>query len=370
VVTATLRQVGIAIGPGTAVDTSEGFPPTYYPGTANPAEAQAVTVSLGQELSLQLTLVAARMARVSGTVVGSDGRPAAGAMVLMRSGTGAAAMMTMLNGRVAPDGSFNVTNVPPGEHIIDIRPQPRGPNTPIEFASLPVTVANEDISGLRITTGGGATARGRVIFEGSAPRTGGFGPLTVFAQSSDPQQFMGAVMMGGPTMNNGTVGDDGSFILDGISGSVLFRAATPPAWTLKSVTIDGEDVTDVPLDTNGVRTIPDVRVVLTDRLTEIAGGVTNDRGNAVKEFVVIILPEEMKTGSAAMRYIRTVRPDQDGRFRVRGLPPGAYLVAASASLEQGQEWDPEVQARLRDVARRMSLTEGQSVALDLRLTSL
>ncbi len=42
------------------------------------------------------------------------------------------------------------------------------------------------------------------------------------------------------------------------------------------------------------------------------------------------------------RYTRVVRPDQQGRFETRGLPPGNYLAAAVESLEQGGQWDPGV----------------------------
>ena len=58
-------------------------------------------------------------------------------------------------------------------------------------------------------------------------------------------------------------------------------------------------------------------------------------------------PEEPSTGTAAVRVTRTVRPDQ----------------------EQGREWDPEFQSRVRDVARSLTLREGQSIALDLKLAS-
>ena len=166
---------------------------------------------------------------------------------------------------------------------------------------------------------------------------------------------------------DGTVADDGSFELGGVTGSVLFRAATPPDWTLKSVTIDGEDMTDVPYQFKGAQGLSDVVIVLTDKLTEVSGGVTDDRGRALTDYVVVLLPSEEKEGAAAMRFTRTVRPDQQGSYRVRGLPPGRYRVAAVESLEEGREWDPEFQGRLRDAGRGVTLTEGQSLSLDLKM---
>ena len=134
------------------------------------------------------------------------------------------------------------------------------------------------------------------------------------------------------------------------------------------MTIDGEDMTDVPYEFKGAQSLSDVHIVLTDKLTEVSGSVTDDRGRPLTNYVVVLLPSEPKEGAAAMRFTRTTRPDQQGAYRMRGLPPGEYLVAAVESLEQGREWAPEFQDRVRDAARRITLKEGQSLALDLKLT--
>ena len=370
VVSAVVRQMVMALGPGSTNDSSEGFAPTFYPGTINVADAQPVTLGLGQELTLHIPLSPARMARVSGSVVDSQGKPAVGAMVMLRSGSSGGMMMAMVAGQVGPNGAFTLTNVPPGEHFIDVRPTPRGGGLGGEFASVPLTIANENIAGLRITTGPGATVKGRVVFEGTAPRTGGLGPLRVMAQAEDAQMpmFGMGMMFGGGATGDGSIADDGTFELGGVTGSVLFRVTAPPSWTLKSVSVQGEDMTDVPYEFKGAQALSDVVIVLTDKLTEISGGVTDTRGRSVTDYVVVLLPSEAKAGSAATRFTRTIRPDQQGSYSVRGLPPGEYLVAAVESLEQGREWDPEFQGRVRDVGRTVTLKEGQSLALDLKLT--
>jgi hypothetical protein len=308
------------------------------------------------------------MARVAGTVVGSDGRPIAGGFVMLRARTSGAGMMNMLNGRVGGDGAFSISNVPPGEHVLEIRPEPRGPDATPEFASMPITVASEDVAGLRITTGRGGSVRGRVVFEGTAARAGAFGAVRVMAQPADPQQFGGAVFFGGGA-NNGIIADDGTFALDGVNGEVLFRVTASPSWSLRSVTIDGEDVTDTPYPFRGARTLANVTIVMTDKLTELTGTVADDRGRALKDYVVVVLPEEPKEGAAATRFTRTVRPDQEGTFRVRGLPPGRYVAAAVESVEQGGEWSPEFQERVRAAARGITLREGQASTLDLKLAT-
>ena len=47
-------------GPGAGPDSAEGFANTFYPGTLNASEAQAISVGIGQELSIQFPLTASR----------------------------------------------------------------------------------------------------------------------------------------------------------------------------------------------------------------------------------------------------------------------------------------------------------------------
>jgi hypothetical protein len=70
--------------PGMNNTESEGFAPTYYPGTPNVAEATRVTVRANQEMSgANFALIIARMARVRGRALNSRGEPMASAMLMM-----------------------------------------------------------------------------------------------------------------------------------------------------------------------------------------------------------------------------------------------------------------------------------------------
>jgi len=369
------RGMMMFVNPGGDIGGSnagDGFATTYFPGSANPDDAQTINVQLGQEATAFFSMVSARMSRISGTIRTSQGnRPSGRMSVSLRSSMGAVGFMTNMSGGVSEDGSFSIGNVPPGDHFIDVRPMMMGPPLPgaqasaseSEFASVPITVSGQDIQGLVITTGVGANISGHVTFDGTSARPQSPQPLRVFPTSADPS------IPGMPfasSQDNGAVDDEGRFQLRGINGNVLFRLGAQ-GWNLKSVTLNGVDITDTPYEARPSTNVSGLEIVLTDRVTTITGTVKNSQGQAVKEYVVVFFPADGRPGLLASRFIRSVRPDQDGRYQMRGLPPGDYIAAAVESLEQGQEWDPALQEALKPSGRALRLNEGESLTLDLEL---
>ena len=363
IVSASSRDM-MAINFGAAVaDTGESYVTSYHPGTTNIHEAQTITTTLGQESTVQFSLTAARMSRVGGTVTDSAGKPAVGAMIIMSSASGMA-LGSFNTSQTGADGAFVLSNVAPGDYQLSVQPivQPGGDGRG-EAAAVPISVGGADLMNVRITTSRGTTVSGRVVFEGDSSRTGVV-PLRVMAQPVD----LGRVSFSGSPLANGLVADDGTFELSGGMSQVFFRVAAPPAWTLKSVSHEGVDITDTPTDLSGREGLSGLTIVLTDKLTEVSGQVTDARGRVLKDYAVVVQPSDPKTAQAMTRYLRVLRPDQDGRFRVRGLPPGSYEATAIEALEQGRQFVPDVQARLRDTSTRFTLREGETRALDLKLT--
>jgi hypothetical protein len=81
-----------------------------------------------------------------------------------------------------------------------------------------------------------------------------------------------------------------------------------------------------------------------------------------------LLPSEDKAGVNQTRFIHTARPDQQGRYQVKGLPPGQYVAAAFESLSRDGHYNPAFQKRMRAAATAFGVTEGQQLVLDLQLT--
>jgi hypothetical protein len=296
-VSATLRIGGF---PGVATGSSDdrmGYAPTFYPGTPVSAEAQRITVGLGQEVpGIVIQLVPARTATISGLARGSDGRPLANVpiMVVQRADDGGLAFGGAGGSQTRSDGTFTVGNVAPGSYTV----QARSMANLGETASADIVVAGSDIAGLVLTVTRGATARGRIRFErGAAVSELRPGDVRLFPAPADGNPMLGG---GAPA----TVSDNWTFEAPGMSGRRLLRFNTPPSWTVRSVTVDGVDVTDTPIDFKG-EDVNGIDVILTQRITELSGSVTGDRGGTVTDATVVVFAEDRDRWTAMTRFIRS-----------------------------------------------------------------
>jgi hypothetical protein len=283
------------------------------------------------------------------------------------------------SGRSDKNGNFTISNVSPGEYTLQTRAvqimtSGGGDNMVFtarvgvgidggeaETGSLPVTVNGEDLSNVVIVTSKGATATGHLTFEGGAKPT----TLTNIRVTANPVDMDGPmVAFAGP----GSVKADGTFELRGLSGTRIVRVAgLPPGWMLKSVRVNGNDVTDNGMDFKAGEAVTGVDVVLTSKLTEVNGSVKAGSSPSKDYTLVVFSDEPQKWSVPNSRYVAGVRPDQEGRFQVKNLPPGGYLAIAVDYLAQGEWNDPDVLERLKARATSFSLDEGQTKTLDLTL---
>jgi hypothetical protein len=173
------------------------------------------------------------------------------------------------------------------------------------------------------------------------------------------------------------VGDDLTFELGGIHGPrrlTIDRSAS--GWVLRSVIANGVDITDVPLPFGTAeQSLNDVEVVITNRVTELNGNVSDSRGRPATDYSLLIFPADRDQWYPASRYFRRVTPGASDRFLVRGLPPADYFVAAitgrpDLTTNGNDAWqDPEVLEALASGAARVTLTEGQKVSVSARVVT-
>jgi hypothetical protein len=163
--------------------------------------------------------------------------------------------------------------------------------------------------------------------------------------------------------NNGVLDENGHFQIRGIVGLVLFRNGMfPPGLGVKSVRLDGADITDQPYDSsNGDAS--GLEIVIAE-MAEIHGTARNARGEPMKDFKVALYPAGVKPSLRTQRFMATATADPAGHFQIPNLPEGEYLIVAVESFDRGEEWDPAFQQKVLPAAKRFAVKEGQTVTVD------
>jgi hypothetical protein len=359
-------QAGLMFGQS---DDRVGYGTTYFPGTAVQTEAQRVSVALGRETSqINITMATSRIATISGNAVSATGRPVTRGILMLTSNIGAANMVSM-GTSLKPDGSFLFSNVSPGEYRVQVQHTPNADEVVVlgsggapgtESGSVSLTVTGNDITGLTIVTSPGATASGRVIFEGAAKPPIAPAALNI---NATPVEF-GMMMMGG----NARIRDDWTFEATGLTERRRFRVINPPpGWYFKSASHDSSDITDTGIDFKEGQQVAGIDIVLTQRVTDVSGAVQDSRARPITDFVVVAFSTDNTRWGFGTRFVRTVRPNQEGRYSLKGLPPDEYYLIALDYLEQGEEGDPEQLEKWKANATRITLADGEPKSLTLKL---
>ena len=351
-------------GPAGPPDQEQiNYAPTYYPGVPSVNEAKPVSVGLSQEaLDISFSMQLVRVSRISGIVSNPDGTPVtSGNINLMADSGGARANQIGMNfgGRIQWDGAFTINNVAPGRYILRARGDDS--ETP-QFASQPVSVNGDDLSDLTVVLSAGATISGTVSFlPGSSP-VPDITQFRITAPATDQSDV-------GP-QSNARVDKDGHFTLSGVSaGAHLIRPSNGSrTWILKSVTVGDRDVTDTPFQVRSGENLANVAVVFTDKQSEINGTLTTENGTPVPEFTVLAFPADASLWRPQARQIMTARPDQTGKYRIRGLPPGDYYLATVDPSEQGEWFEPAYLDEHRSGATRVVLGDGDVKTKDFKVT--
>ena len=90
---------------------------------------------------------------------------------------------------------------------------------------------------------------------------------------------------------------------------------------------------DRPFEVPG-QPLHDVRVTITDAVSELTGDVHDAQDRAAADVPVMVFSVSPQFWIRGGRRLRIVRTDSHGQFVLRALPAGAYLAVASASLDR------------------------------------
>jgi len=316
------------VPPNAPPETEEdkiGFLTTYFPSTADEGAAQRVRTRTAAETpGVEIRMVTGRLFRIVGTVMDSKGSPGARTGgTLWRVNTNSTSSSTF-GFSTDEQGRFQMRNIPPGDYRLTVRQQRSGPSgpdgsplEPAEMGTLTLNVA-ADVENLMIVTTLGATITGQVVFEQGQPPQMPQG-MRVNASFGNPDDMRGMNM---PTA--AIVSPDLTFTLRGMLGAFVLRTGAQNQF-LKAVMLGGEDITDTPREfKNGER----VTLILTSRGSTLEGNVTDAKGQPATEAALILFSEDKASWRSNSIKTRRSGTDQAGHYRMAGLMPGRYFIAA------------------------------------------
>jgi len=344
---------------------SVAFAPVYYPGTTFASRAQSVQISAAEERAgIDFQLDYLPTVPVSGMV----SEPASVELIPWPQG---GPITSVRATRAGTDGRFTFAAVAPGEYSLVARAFPSSPSSQTggvpaiaKTAQTDILVNGEEMAGVSLALQPGVTIRGRIAFDGesAAPPDypGRWFPLPVSLTT-------GLMMIPLPPLK---LEGDRRFTVSGvipgtyrIGSNVQALRTSLGGWWLKSVTSGGAELLDALLELREDR--EDVVVTFADRASELTGSVRDGSGNPWADGFVVVFSTDRSRWFFNSRRVAGARPNADGRYQVRNLPPGEYFIVADDDIDVNEWFDPTLLEALAPRASRIRIDENEVKTYDI-----
>jgi hypothetical protein len=334
----------------------------FSPGVTDPLGAATFSIAAGEERTgVDLRMQFVPMSGIEGVVATSDGSPAATRLSIIRRSPVQALNTTSV--RFAQAGvPFSSGSLSPGRYTVlaEVEAQP---GVLPKWAMVDSMVTGEKPVSVSLVLQPGLTATGRLVFESGAARPpADLSKASVFLLATGPvrSQAVSAIDSAGVLTIAGLI--PGAYTL---RGSVPASAAAGATWSVRSVVLDGQDITDRSFEI-GTGGATGLVVTFTDQVSELSGSLTLPSGAPATDFFVIAIPADKAYWLPLSRRIVSARPDRAGRYVFRGLPAGDYRIALTTDLVPRDLQEVSALEQLAAQSVPVTLTTGEKKTLNLR----
>ncbi|MFY9562366.1 MAG: carboxypeptidase-like regulatory domain-containing protein [Terriglobales bacterium] len=350
-----MEEVGLKQGPAGKVQ----YHNTFYPGTPLLDEAQAVSIGpLAETGNIRFMVHSEKTYTITGKVLpGGSGRKHADQVDC--SGRETAGYTFSTGGRTAqiePDGSFRISDLPPGEYTLSAKAVNQGVSADVGFAS--VRIVDSDVRA-NIDTGRAAVVSGKAEAPPGLSLAGTRIQLETFGSGFYLlHQAPGIDPSGRFTITNVPPGEY-TFGLQDVHGE----------WStyIKKAVCGGRDYASREF-TLPLGTTLDCDVVLASDTGVVRGKVTSGE-NPAPGLVVALIPQSSELRHLR-RYTLTAETDAAGQYRITGVIPGDYLLFAVPRSADHEYFALDFADRHTNIAEHVSLGPSVTQVVNLSASQL
>lgn len=235
-----------------------------------------------------------------------------------------------------------------------------------------LTVSGRDVSDVAVVLRAAGTMHGRIVVEPdprqkSAPRPQ-YLPIRAEPVNGDPR--LGLPRVEGQTTNP----DSDAFEIFGLqAGRYWLRSNLPAPWVVKSIAMNGKDMTNTPFDASSTESFTGVVVTITNGGATINGAIADSQGQPAAGAAVLLFPVEpagwMDFGLSPTR-IKTTSASNTGAFEFSARPAGDYYVIALPARDIDAWQGPDFFKRASARATRVTVGWGETKTVDLRVMEI
>jgi len=330
---------------------------TFYPNTTDVKKAEVVKIELGQEqMEVNITISERALRDLRGVVVNRATRePIKNARVSIKSDDNVNSMFGGMNGggefgaknETDEQGRWSYRELPAGKYTLTVEPpydyKSEGDGKTAQKAKLPklaraqkeIVIEDKDITDLTVELGYGASISGTISFDNQEAFA-----QAIFVSASDVDgKFSESDYVGSPYYDEGNKPvpkKSQEFKIQGIAAGKVFITATgggrnaseneadEQQFYVKSILLNGKDVSRAPLETKDGEEINGVQIVLSRGVGKIKGSVVKADKTPKASAKILFVPTDKSQWQNSGASLFALA-NSSGEFETSGAP-GEYFV--------------------------------------------
>ncbi len=345
--------------------------PTYYPNSLDAANASPLNVIAGAELQgIDIRLRQLRVYEFKAKLVnGIDGTPATGVLNLLRYDPSSRNETHPMGEGIREGGKVDYHNLPPGTYVAEFSSNPSSGGIGLG-GRREITITDENVDTVltyspavslsgtfKLEDGDLQAALGAAGVKNAAPQNSG---------AARPRIALSPAEVGADSYSNGQLRDDSTFVTTPTGPGKYFLdiSGIPDGTYVKSIRYSGQDVTHSPLEV-APGAAGSIDIVLSANAADVSGTVRGSDDELMAGVRVIVWPKTPEPGSST-GGTKSTATDQNGNFKIGGLAPGGYYVAAWEDIDPTLTQDPAFLSGFTSDAAEVKLSDSSHESANVK----